>query len=159
MTGFFSERAHVIPVLAPIDIIATDVTTDVVDAGEMTRGFFVVNFGVVTGDTCTIFLYECDDIVPTNSTAIAFNYRLSSAVGTDVMGAITAATAAAGYVAPATVDGKCVVVEVDPAALSAGYPYVKLGLVTGASMSACLVSATFVAEPRNAQNVVASMVD
>lgn len=159
MTGFYSERVHVIPVLAPIDIIATDVNTDIVDAGEITRGFFVINFGVITGDTCTLKVYECDNNTPSNATSIAFNYRLSSAVGTDVMGAITAATAAAGYVAPASVDGMCVVIDIDPAMLSQGYPYVKVALVTGGSMSACLVSANFVAEPRNAQSVTASMVD
>ena len=158
MSGLYSELIHVIPVFAPLDITSTDVNTDVVDAGEATRLQFIVSFGVITGDTCTVPLYECDNTTPSNSTAIAFNYRLSATVGTDLMGAITA-VASTGYVAPATVDGMAVLVDVDPAMLSEGFPYVKVGLVTGGSMSECVVGVTVNAIPRNAQNVVNSMVD
>ena len=160
MSGFYGEKLHIVPVLAPVDAIAATQTTDVVDAGEATRLQFIVMFGVITTQDITITLEACDDIVPTTSPAIVFSYRLSAVVGTDLMGAITAVTVpATGCVVAVTDDGKSVLIDVDPAALTAGYPYCRLTIAPTAGCTVSLMSALCLMTPRYAQNVVPSVVD
>ena len=158
MSGLYSELVHVIDVLAPVDTAGATIETDIVDAGEATRLQFIIQFGVITGDTVVITLEECDDITASNSTAIGFNYRESAGVGTDTMGAITA-VGAGGVTAAADDDGHSFLIDVDPAMLAAGYPYVRLVADPGGSASVCLLNAICIAIPRNAQSVTPSMVD
>jgi hypothetical protein len=160
MSGFYGEKLHIVPVLAPVDAIAVTQTTDVVDCGEVTRLQFLAMFGVITTQDVTITLEACDDIVPTTSPAIVFSYRLSSAVGTDLMGAHTAVTVpATGCVVTTADDGKTVLIDVDPAALTAGYPYARLTLAPTAGCTVSLMSVVALMTPRYAQNVVPSVVD
>jgi len=151
-------QLHAIPALAPQDITSTTTASDIIDAGEGHEIEFDVYFGVITGDTATLTLEECDDISASNSSAIAFNYQKSSATGTDSMGAVAAATTS-GITIAATDDNKMVRVYVDPSALSSGYPYVRVNVAPGGSMSACLVSVVAVVRPRYPQEQPASMVD
>lgn len=154
----YGEFVHVIPAISPVDITTTTTYTDVVGVKDNHWLRFLVSFGAITGDTVVVKVYECDDITPTNSTAIAAKYRLSSATGTDTMGAITA-LAATGLTIAATDDNKVLCVDVDPSSLTADYPYVRVELDPGASMTACLVSGVALVIPRYPQNVPQSMVD
>ena len=147
---------HLIPLIAPVDTAASTVNTDVFDAGECVAVEMQIAFGVITGDTVVVTVEECDDTTPTNSTAIAYTYRLSSAVGTDSMGALTAATTS-GVTIAATDDNKVLQIFVDPAALSAGYPYLRAVVDPGASASVVLVGAVANVLPR--KNPPPSMVN
>ncbi len=149
-------RNHLIPLIAPADTGSTTANSDVFDASECIAVACQVAFGAITGDSVVVTVEECDDTTPSNSTAIAFKYRLSSAVGTDSMGDLTDATAAGATLA-ASDDDKILEIFVDPRALSAGYPYLRLVVDPGASMTACLISAAASVLPR--YNPPGSMVD
>ena len=151
-------QLHQIPSLAPVDQANGALQSDVVDAGEANEIEFDVMFGVITGDVVTITIEECNNNTPSLTTAIAFNYQKSSAVGTDVMGAVTAATSS-GVELAASDDGKMVRCYVDPKALTDGRPYVRAVVTPGGSMSVCLVAINTLVRPRYPQEVPGSLVD
>jgi hypothetical protein len=151
-----SDEYNVFPVLAPVDTNNTAVGTDVVDAGDNQWLTFCLQIGNIAGDA-TLTVEECDNTTPSTTAAIAFNYRLSAAVGTNTLGALTACASTGLSLANATYDNKMVIVEVDPASLDDGYPYVRL-YVTPAN-SATLVSCVCIAKPRYNSAVMNSSVD
>ncbi len=72
MSGLLMERLHLIKGLDPVaDAFAATVSSDVVDMSEFSRVLFVVHVGVGATGTSTFTVEACDDIVPTNTTAIA----------------------------------------------------------------------------------------
>lgn len=155
---FNDELVHVVPLVAPVDTTTTTVNTDVIGAKEYEEIQFIIICGAITGDTAVVTVEECDDTTPTNSTAIAFSARESSAVGTDAMGDRTA-TAAAGYTLAATDDNKILLVDVDPATLTDGYPYLRCVIDPGASMSAFLIAVIAICKPRYPKATQLSAVD
>ncbi|MCP4567973.1 MAG: hypothetical protein GY841_10375 [FCB group bacterium] len=86
------ENFHVVPVLYPVaDAFDGTVNTDIVKcAGEGV--LFEITKGVGTTGTSTITIDACDDVTPSNTTAVAFMYRASTTP--DTWGAWTQATAA-----------------------------------------------------------------
>ena len=154
----YGQEIHVVPAIAPVDITTTTTYTDVIGLKEYEWVEFLISFGAITGDTVAMTVEVCDDASATNSTAIALMYRESSAVGTDSMGDVTAATTS-GVTVAATDDNKVFLVDVNPASLSSGYPYVRVALDPGGSMSACLVSAVALLKPRYPQDTQISAVD
>jgi hypothetical protein len=152
------ELIHVVPLASPVDTAATTVNSDVIGVKEYHAIEFGVMFGTITGDTVVVTVEECDDTVPTNVTAIAFKYRLSSAVGTDSMGAITDATAT-GVTIAATDDDKLLLIDVDPRALTNGRPYLRVVADPGASASAVEIAIFALLKPRYAQRSQLSAVD
>ena len=155
---YADEAHHIVPVIAPVDTTSTTINSDVVGLKEYHGVEFLINFGVITGDTVVVTVEECDDTTPTTTTAITFHYRKSSAVGTDSMGSLTAATTS-GVTIAATDDNKLLAIYVDGAQLSDGYPYIRFVADPGASMSACLISAVAVLKPRYEQDSQLSAVD
>ena len=160
----FAEGLHVVPVLAPADIVATDVGTEFVDMNLFHHVTFLIQFGAMTSDstdTATVTIEACPIGTTTDGdeAAIAFSYRLSSAVATDSMGAITAATAS-GVAVTAADDSKLLIVDVDAEAVAAAVSntgrYVRAFITTNAEMASCLVGAIAVFEPRYPQNTGAS---
>lgn len=143
----FMENTHLVPGFAPADITTTTTYSDVVNAGKTHWVQFILQCGVITGDTAVVTVEECTSAAAAGNTAIAFSYRLSSAVGTDTLGAATAATSS-GVTLAATDDNKVLIVDVDPSTLSAGSNYVRLAVDPGGSMSAFLVGCVILAEPR-----------
>jgi hypothetical protein len=152
------QAIHLVPALAPADITTTTTYTDVMGLKEAHEIEIDVLFGAITGDAVTLTVEECDDTTPSNSSAIAFNYQMSSAMGTDNLGAVTAATTS-GITVAASDDNKVVRVFVDPSVLSSGYPYVRVKLDPGASMTACVVGAVALLRDRYPQEVPVSAVD
>ncbi len=121
----FTEQHLVVPALYPdADRYNSDPATDVFDMRLYDHITFILTEGAGGTGTVKIQVEECDDTTPSNSTAIAFNYRVASTP--DTWGALTAATSA-GYTTTAGAN-KQVAVEVDAAELSDGYPYVRLQL-------------------------------
>ncbi|MBT3274195.1 MAG: hypothetical protein HN368_13640 [Spirochaetales bacterium] len=152
------EEVHVVPLIAPVDTAAVAVNTDVVNLENYHNVQFIIPLGVVTGDTIAATVEECDDTTPSNSTAIAFYYRLSSAVGTDSMGARAVATTA-GVTVAATDDNKVLIIDVASDELTDGFPYVRAVLTPGGSMTVLLVGAVAIMRPRYPQAVQVSAVE
>jgi hypothetical protein len=148
----FAEGAKFVPILAPVDAVATAKATSYVDLTEALWATFVVNFGVITTGTATITV-EASTAGSSNATeaAIPFKYRLTGAVGTDTLGAITAATSDGAAVAT-DADGKAYIIEVDPAALPANpgadYKWLRVVVSPTTDMAACLVGANAILQPR-----------
>lgn len=125
-----TERLKIVPlVLAPdADRYNTDPATDIVSLKRASRAVFIIAEGAGGTGTAKIQVEECDDVTPTNSTAIAFRYRtLTTAGGLDTWADWKTAVAADG-VTPAAGANKATLVEVHESDLSAGFPFVRVKL-------------------------------
>lgn len=148
----FDEEYHVVGLASPVDTTSTTVSSDIVNLGKYHSATFVIYLGTITGDTAVVTVKECDDVTPTNSTAIAFQYRESGATGTsDAYGSITAATIS-GFTFAADDDDHILLIDIDGSQLSDGYPYVQIIVDPGGSASACEVAILAIMKPRFAQN-------
>ena len=86
------ENLHFLPGLAPIaDAFDGTVYSDIFEV-QGAGAFWIINKGVGATGTSTITVEACDDVTPTNSTAVAFWYRKSTTpdTWTDVTAATTA---------------------------------------------------------------------
>jgi len=149
----YGMQEQIIPLISPVDITNTDVNSPFVKVSNAHWLRFLVPFGTITGDTCTVTVAEST----ANSTsggatevAVPFTYRLSGAVGVDTWGAVTTADSG-GLLVTASDDDKILAIDIDPRTLDDGYNYVRVQLVTGGSMSACEVAAVAIVHPRYAQ--------
>ena len=148
----FDERLHIVGLASPVDSAGAAVSSDIVNLVKYHSGTFLVYFGTITGDTIVVTVEECDDVTPSNSTAIAFSYRLSGATGTsDAYGAKTAA-AAGGVTIAATDDDKILQIDVNGVELTAGFPYVRVVATPGGSASASEIAILCILDPRYPQN-------
>jgi len=140
----FMERNHVIHV-APNTVIAANEdifngspASDVISLAEADGAVFMIITSANAGGNASIYVYACDDVTPTNTTPIAFNYRTVTAA--DTLGTITAATSA-GFL---TTTGANVIylIEVDAQELAAsgyGYCQLKCTEVTDAAVDGAIV--------------------
>lgn len=155
----FAEEYQVVPLLAHADIVATAAVTRYVKLGNIGRGQLEieVNFGALTttdstGEVVvTVVGNDTNDTSTSdnNEVAAAFGYRLSGAVGTDAMGAITQASATGAVVAN-TDDNKSLLIYVDPAVI--GQKYVRAVITPTADLTSTIVGAVARFIPRKAQN-------
>lgn len=109
------------------DFAATSAVSDVVNAKNFHSTTFLVYWGVGTTGTMTITVEACDDVTPSNTTAIPFTYRVitGSLNAGDTAGTLTRATTA-GYTTTAG-SHQCHVICVDNAELGdTGYSYVRV---------------------------------
>lgn len=137
MKGFnVAELGHVVNIIPPVDINGGVVNSDVFSLGLYARCSIIVTLGV-TGAASTITVEECDDFVPTTTTAIAFaRYSEETAAG-DTLGARTA-TAAAGFATSAN-DSIMYVIDIVASELTDGRP--NLRIVCSDPAAATLLSA------------------
>lgn len=159
----FAEEVQPVTLLAPVDIVATATVTKWLNLSKVGAGQVEIEFpfGVFTSTDSTgevVITIEADDVNDTSSSdttaaAIAFNYRLSSAVGADSLGAITAATSS-GVAIPQDGDNKTLYVYVDPAA--AAKKYIRGVITPTAESTVTLVAAAARFIPRKAQNSLSS---
>lgn len=123
MAGYFLEGFQLIKGLDPVaDAFAGTVSTDVVDMSEFSEVAFVRYDGVGTTGTSTVTVEACDDIVPTNTSAVAYHSR--SITTGDTEGAITA-VAATGYDTAAGSSKFEVAIIREDALAASGYRYVR----------------------------------
>ena len=145
----FGMGEQLVPIISPLDIIATDVDSAWVSVSNAHHVTFIVSLGTITGDTLNITV-EC---ATTTASAAAitseFLYRFSGAVASDTWDVVTTSDTL-GVTVTASDDDKLLLIDYDPAQY-ADYEYVRLALVTGGSMSACEVSAMAVLKPRYPQ--------
>ena len=120
------SHLHAIKGLDPVADAFDNATTpasDVVNMKNWHNCLFTIYIGVGTTGTQTLIVEACDDVTPTNVSAIPFHYRQT--LSGDTPGAITAATAT-GFTVTAG-SSKIIEVEVESQALAAsGYGYVRL---------------------------------
>lgn len=155
----FAEGMKVLPILAPVDIAAAATGTQYVDVSDSHWATFVVQFGAITNSTITMIV-EASTAGSSNATevAIPFKYRLTSAVATDSLGAITAGSSSGVTVAAAD-DNKAFIIDVDPAALPAvgdDYKWLRVYLTPASDNTAILVGAVAYLQPRFPGNSIAS---
>lgn len=105
------------------DAFAGTAVSGVINLENIIEGSFIVYKGVGTTGTSTITLEACDDVTPTTTSAIAFEYQANTTA--DAYGAVTAA-AATGFTTTAG-SSQIYVIYVHAAKLAAsGYGYVRL---------------------------------
>lgn len=142
---------HVVNALVPAaNAFAGTVYSDVINMKDWNHVQFLIQKAVGAVGTATITVEACDDVVPTNVSAVPFKYQVCT-VG-DTFGALTEAPVA-GF---ATVAGsnQLYKVEVDADALSTSkYGYIRLKsveVVVGAVLGGIIAVLT---EPRYGREV------
>jgi len=153
-----AEEIQVVPVLTVADIVATATVTKYVNTGKVGSGQLEIeiNFGAIASTDSTgevVVTVEANDVNDTSSSdnnegAIAGYYRLSAAVGTDTMGALTAFTSS-GVAVINTSDNTTLLLYVDPAI--AAKKFVRAVITPTAEITSTLVNAVARFIPRKAQ--------
>jgi len=120
----FGEGLHTYPVYAPVAITTSAIASDYVKVRDAHWATFLVSFGAFgSSDDTDVYqlTVECSTANTSNATeqAVAFQYRLTGAVGTDTMGTIGTATSTGLEVKPETDENKTVLIEVNPDILPA----------------------------------------
>lgn len=163
----YAEEFKIVPLLGSIDIVATATSSNYVALKDVVGLLEIsVNFGLITSTDSTgeaVVTLQASNVSDTTSSdlaeaAIAFSYRLSGAVGTDTMGAITAATSA-GVAVVNTSDNVSLLCYVDPSAvatLDAGYKFVRAVVTPTAEVTSTVVGAVARFLPRYAGNAIPS---
>lgn len=118
---------HLVNALLPVaDAFAGTVYTDVINMKDFNHVQFVIQKGAGATGTSTITVEACDDVVPTNVSAVPFKYQACTTG--DTFGVLTDA-AATGFATTAGAN-QMYKVEVDADALAAsGYGYIRLKAV------------------------------
>lgn len=142
---------NIIPLLAPVDITNSATIAGYLDLKGANRAAFLVVFGNIhsgsASDTEVVTVEGATDPAGTG-VAIAFNYRLSGAVGTNTWSAITAATTAGASVGISD-DGKLMWIEIDPGTMAASdYRYAVVKLTATDDMANCVVGVLGMTEPK-----------
>lgn len=138
----FLQSVHVLPLLAPADGGSASTASGYLDisnaAGEIE---LEVAFGALTTtDTTsggpTVTIEASTATTTTSAVALAFRYRMSAAVGTDSMGALTEVGSTGVGVYPSTDYANCTLLcYVDPAVVAeqgANYKYIHVDLAANA---------------------------
>jgi len=147
-------KVHIVPLVFPQDVTTTGPTFDIVGLKKWNHVTILVMTGT-NSKGCTLTLEECDNVTPSNDTAIAFNYRKMST--SDVWGALTAATSSGVTIADG--DDNCVyAIELDAAELSDGYAYVIPKLSNPASGNNYFAAIAILSEPRFAEDVPSTVI-
>ena len=131
-----SKYFQFVPCIAPQDINGAATAGNEVNTKLYDHITFVLSIGNLGGDA-TLIVEECTSAAGAGNTAKTFNYRKSGA-SNDTYSALAAATAAGITLAGASDDNKVVIIEVDAAELTSGYPFVRVYLTPAAA--ATLVS-------------------
>ena len=159
----YVQALNTIPLISPQDTAATALTSPYVKLGDSLGGTFFVHFGTVTGvsddQPVTVTVLAATTQAGTSASAVAFNYRLSSAVGANAWGDVTAATSAGVAPASVSVDGKMLAIDIDPSAILAqktDATYVAVVVTPDAALTVTNVSAFAQMTPRYAQNTMQS---
>ncbi len=153
-TALRMEQSDLVIGLAAVaDFAADDKFSDVVNMSQHNRCRFITHWGVGTTGIIKFTVQACDDVVPSNTSAIPFHYRIT--LNGTKPGAITAATASAGV---SNAAGSAQIIECEIAAaalLASGYKYVRLSLdeTTDAALLGCVLIER--SEPRHADGLPA----
>lgn len=131
-----AEECHIVNILPP-QSIAGAVNSDVFSMRDASHVSIIVTCGATDADAGNVTIEECDDFVPTNTTAIAFAAYSEETAAGDTLGSRTAKTTA-GIDVSANND-ITYVIEIDAEELTEGRPCLRLAW--SAPGGATLVSA------------------
>lgn len=138
MRSVMAEQNHIVNILPP-QAQTTAITGDVFSMKDASHVTIIVQAGTTNADAGNITILECDDFVPTNSTAIAFKYAAETTAGGDTLGSLTLATTA-GIDVSAN-DNIFYVIEIDADELSEGYNHLQIAWsVPGGSQNVSAVA-------------------
>ena len=155
-----AEVLKTVIVLAPQDITATATNTNWMDVDQCVGQVeFEILFGALTATDSSTSEMAVTVLASTSAdtdagTAIAFSYQLSEALGTDTMGAVTAATSSGITINSSTDDNKVLVIYVEPAVLKAvgeDYRWACVNIDGTTNVTAALVAGMAHYTPRYAQ--------
>lgn len=161
----YGEGMKIQPILAPADIVAVATPTKYIDFDQVNWATFLIQFGAMTTTDTTgevVVTVEASTAGTSNATEgqILFQYRLSGAVDTDSMGAITTpASAAAGAVVSEAGDNKVLIIDIDPAVVAASAAdrrYVRAVITPTSDLTATVVGAIAILEHRYPGNAIPS---
>lgn len=141
------ERIHIVPLVAAANLAATTSSTGI-NMGLFNQVDFVIALGDLATADFTLTVWNSTTTAA--GTAIAFEYRLSAAAGTDTMGAVTAIASTGLALANASYDNMTVIVSLDSDALTDTYKYAGITLTRGGSATA-YASVTALCYPRYPQ--------
>lgn len=151
----FGILDNILPLVAPVDTAATEKRTPFMDLRKALHTTVILYFGVVTAASAdqpvTVTVTAATSAASTSETAIAFRYRLSGATGANTLGAVVAATSAGAALDSTTVDGKLLVIDIDPAALpaiGADNFFVSVVVTPDAGGTVTLMSAIAISDPQ-----------
>jgi hypothetical protein len=150
---------NVVPLIQPVDLGTTDTATPYVQLKGAHRLAFLVQFGVTTQNATTDIIdvrVECASVETETETAVAFNYRLSSAVTANTWGAVTAATAT-GAELNYLKEGMSLWVEVDVDTMgTSDYKFARLNIIVNA-FTAVFVSVVAFVDARYKKTTMTSV--
>ena len=146
----YGQNTHIIPVFAPLDLAANDMTTTHIKVTNALRVTYLVGFGVITDDTATLSVEASSAASTTSSVKIPFTYRLTGDTASDTSGAVTTCDTD-GVLITASYDNMLMTVDVNMSDVPDTASYVALTVVTESSMSACVVGAVALVETRYGQ--------
>ena len=131
------------------DIFNGDPATDVINMSNWDRATFMIQKGAGAVGTATITVESCDDVAPSNTTAIPFKYR--ACVVADTFGAWTDATAA-GFTTTAGAD-QIYEISVEASALSGTDKYVRMKMTEVANDPCDGGVSAILTNPRYAEDI------
>ncbi len=143
---------NIIPLLESKDIAANTTASAYMNIKGANYAAFLLIFGAITSATATdteVVTLEAATAEGAAEAAIAFNYRLSGALGANTWGAITAATSS-GLAMASTDDNKLLWIEVDPEVvhgIKADANYLRVKLTATPDMGACLIAVIGITDP------------
>lgn len=140
------ERLHFIGGIAPdADFASGTVATDIFECtGE--GAYFLVWYGTnASSGASTLTIEACDNVTPSNTTAVAFMYRASTTF--DTWGSWTQATSS-GFTVGGSADSAWQVYVPAAELASEGYGYVRLKMVESTAQQADGVVCAYIVNPR-----------
>ncbi len=160
----YGEKLNIFPIKAPAATTA-DSNSSWVNLKNVQDIEFLVSWGDMESSTDYFDVYVYSTTSATSGTtnsndyALPFDYRLSSAVGTNAWGAITAVSTATGYArVTAASDNRALLISLDPAVVyshdsDAQYVYVSIDANAAAATDTnYALGITAIIKPRYPQN-------
>lgn len=139
------------------DLFNGTVYSDVVNMENHHEVTFIINQELGSTGTATITIQACDDVVPTNRSAVPFTVQKYLAAS-DVPGA-PAAVAATGFTTTAEATAAIYVIKVDAAVLAAsGYGFVQMKAVEVVNDPVAASVLIALGQPRNNDPIPATAI-
>jgi len=145
----YGERVHIVPLLYAQNLSATS-TIPGVNMGLFNHVDFILQFGQLATANFALTMVADTASTSTSATAIAFQYRVSAAAGTDTMGDLTACESTGLTLTDGTYDTLTLVISVDSDELTATKPYCR-PVLTDPGTADAYVSVIALCYPRYAQ--------
>ena len=154
----FLEYANLIPLLAPVDVADNNTVTGYVDVLGQHNLAFLVHCGLLTSGTALDYLpvsMEAATAVDGTEVQVDFKYRKITAVGANIMGAITSASVVTLYAS--VDDGIALWMEADlDGGAASDYRFYRVR-ANPTDLAACLISVVAIVQPRYRQTTYTSV--